>query len=170
VNGKILVACIGNIFFGDDGFGVEVARALAEAPLPEGVRVVDYGIRGLDLTYALMDPWQAVIFVDVVCRGGLPGTLYMLKPDSTEPDASQCAALDPHALDPVQVLASARQLGEVNAEIYIVGCEPRDMGDELEGRMGLSREVSNAVPEAARMVRELVSTLQTITEPAGTIN
>lgn len=167
---RILVACIGNIFFGDDGFGVDVARELASAPLPEGVRVVDYGIRGLDLTYALLEPWQAVIFVDAVHRGGPPGTLYLLKPESSDAEVGQRVALDPHALDPVQVLASARALGPVSAEIYVVGCEPGELGDEFEGSMEISAQVAKAVPEAARMVHELVSTLVPLAEPAGKAN
>jgi hydrogenase maturation protease len=157
VSDQILVACIGNIFFGDDGFGVEVARALASRPLPEGVRIVDYGIRGLDLTYALLEPWKAVIFVDAVCRGERPGTLYLLEPQGTH---HGFASLDPHALNPVQVLAAARSLGTVTAAIYIVACEPHDLGDELEGRMGLSPEVEAAVPEAVRLVDERVALLR----------
>jgi hydrogenase maturation protease len=151
---QILIACIGNIFFGDDGFGVEVARALASTCLPKGIEVRDYGIRGLDLTYALLEPWKAVIFVDAVSRGAAPGTLYTLQPRDRE-GATASAGLDPHALNPVQVLAAARSLGRVTAEIYIVACEPRDLGDEVEGRMGLSPEVTAAIPEAVRMVKGL---------------
>ncbi|MGH7848434.1 MAG: hydrogenase maturation protease, partial [Candidatus Binatia bacterium] len=73
---KILVAGIGNIFLGDDGFGVEVARELAKRKLPESVRVVDFGIRGFDLAYALLDGYDLTILVDAAPRGGLPGTLY----------------------------------------------------------------------------------------------
>jgi hydrogenase maturation protease len=161
---QILVACIGNIFFGDDGFGVEVARALAAAPLPAAVKVIDYGIRGLDLAYALLDPWSAVILVDAVARGGKPGTLYTLEPQLTED--SQSASLDPHALDPVRVIRCARSLGEVNARIYIVACEPQDLGDELEGRMELSPAIEAAIPGAVRMVRDLIATISQVAEPA----
>jgi hydrogenase maturation protease len=154
---RILIACIGNVFLGDDGFGVEVARALAATQLPSDVKVVDYGIRGLDLAYTLLDPWQAVVIVDAVARGGTPGTLCRLQPTDTN---SEDAALDPHSMDPVRVLNTARMLGEVQAEIYIVGCEPHDFGDELEGRMGLSAAVQAAIPEAARMTSELVTNLK----------
>jgi hydrogenase maturation protease len=156
MSGGILIACIGNIFLGDDGFGVEVARTLRTMELPEGVTVVDYGIRGLDLAYALLDPWQAVVMVDAVARGGEPGTLYRLQPGDEQPAE---VALDPHAMDPVRVLNLARSLGAIETAIYIVGCEPNDFGDELEGRMGLSAAVAAVVPEAARMVLELAAQL-----------
>jgi hydrogenase maturation protease len=85
---RVLVACIGNIFLGDDAFGVEVAQRLAGRGLPEGVRVVDFGIRGLDLTFALLDDYEAVILVDATPRGGDPGTLYVLELDGGEPSSS----------------------------------------------------------------------------------
>lgn len=168
MNDGILIACIGNIFFGDDGFGVEVARALASTCLPKGIEVRDYGIRGLDLTYALLEPWKAVIFVDAVCRGAQPGTVSLLQPAGAHRDEARSTGLDPHALDPVQVLASARSLGTVTAEIYILACEPRDLGDELEGRMGLSPEATAAVPEATKMVKELAFELLRSLEQVGT--
>ena len=78
---KILVAGVGNIFLGDDAFGVEVARALSGRPLPEGVTVKDFGIRGFDLAYTMLDAWDTVILVDALSRGEAPGTLYLLEPD-----------------------------------------------------------------------------------------
>ena len=155
---EILIACIGNIFLGDDGFGVEAARALAAAGLPPQVQVIDFGIRGLDLAYALLDPWRAVVLVDAVPRGGTPGTLYLLQPEGS--GAEDQPGIDPHSMDPVRVLATARSLGDVTAEVYIVGCEPLDFGDELEGRMELSPQVAAAVPEAVAMVQDLVARLQ----------
>lgn len=159
----VLVACIGNIFLGDDGFGFEVAQALAGCALPAGVEVVDYGIRGLDLAYALLRPWAAVILVDALARGGAPGTLYLLQPAETQKPETR-SGLDPHAMDPVQVLETARSLGEVHADIYIVGCEPQDFGD-LDGRMGLSPPVAAAVPEGARMVLEVAARRITTVAP-----
>ncbi|HEY4358531.1 MAG TPA: hydrogenase maturation protease [Acidobacteriaceae bacterium] len=149
-----LVAGIGNIFLGDDGFGCAVARELAGMSLPVGTKVVDYGIRGLDLAYALLDPYETVIFVDAISRGEAPGTIYLLQP--VRPGEDGEAALDPHSMDPVHLMAMARSLGEIRAEILIVGCEPLDFGDEIEGRMELSPAVAAAVPEAARMVLELI--------------
>jgi hydrogenase maturation protease len=121
------------------------------------VRVIDFGIRGLDLAYALLDPWQAVILVDAVPRGGAPGTLYLLQPEN---QADDVRGIDPHSMDPVRVLATARSLGDVTAEVYIVGCEPLDFGDELEGRMELSPQVAAAVPEAVAMVQDLLARLK----------
>jgi hydrogenase maturation protease len=152
---QILIACIGNIFLGDDGFGVEAARVLAAEPLGTGVKLIDFGIRGLDLAYALLHPWQYVILVDTIARGGAPGTLYLLQPSEREM-ASNDTGLDPHSMDPVRVLAMARSLGEVSAEVFIIGCEPFDFGDELEGRMGLSQQVEMAIPGAVEMVHDLL--------------
>jgi hydrogenase maturation protease len=158
VSETILVACIGNLFLGDDGFGVEAAGALAGAGLGPDVRVVDYGIRGLDLAYAMSEDWRAVVMVDAIRRGGSAGTVYLLQPG--EQNEADGTGLDPHSMDPVSVLAMARSQGEVTAEIFIVGCEPLDFGDELEGRMGLSEPVRAAVPEAVAMVRGLIERLR----------
>jgi hydrogenase maturation protease len=105
---RVLVAGIGNIFLGDDGFGVEVVRRLAERPLPEGVEVKDFGIRGMDLAYALQDDYGLVVFVDATPRGGEPGTLYLIDPE-IEDDGE--ATLDTHGMDPVKVIKLSRALG-----------------------------------------------------------
>jgi hydrogenase maturation protease len=161
MNDGILIACIGNIFLGDDGFGYEVAKALSGVDLGSSVSVVDYGIRGFDLAYALLEPWQAVILVDVVARGGAAGTQYLLQPaDTASLGEGQVNNIDPHSMDPVRVLATARSLGKVSAEVFIVGCEPSDFGDELEGRMGLSEPVAAAIPETIKLLRDLVARLQ----------
>jgi hydrogenase maturation protease len=154
----ILVAGIGNIFLGDDAFGVEVARSLFKRHLPESVSVKDYGIRGFDLAYALLDPWHTVILVDALPRGEVPGTLFVMEPDlasmgrSTSPDM----AFNTHGMDPVRVLNLAASIGSISAEILIVGCEPHDFGDELEGRMGLSQAVHAVVADASDMVERLI--------------
>jgi hydrogenase maturation protease len=158
MNNSILIAGVGNIFLGDDAFGVEVARCLRKRTLPAGVSVIDYGIRGFDLAYALLDPWHAVIIVDAMPRGGDPGTLYTLEPDMSslgDPQASDMT-MNPHGMDPVRVLNLAASMGTVSAHVYVVGCEPADLGDELEGRMGLSPLVQSVVEEAADMVERLV--------------
>jgi hydrogenase maturation protease len=151
---RTLVAGIGNIFLGDDGFGCEVVRALVHAEIPVQTKVVDFGIRGLDLAYALLEPYETVIFVDAIARARTPGTVYLLQPVDTV--GYKETALDPHSMDPMHLMAMARSLGEITADIFIVGCEPLDFGDELEGRMELSEPVALAVPEAARVVLGLI--------------
>jgi hydrogenase maturation protease len=150
---RILVAGVGNIFLGDDGFGVEVSRRLAQRSLPEGVRVVDFGIRGLDLTYALLDGWDAAIFVDAAPRGGPPGTLYVLDPQA---DTSAPPAIEPHGMDPMKVLALAGTLGGTPPVLRVVGCEPASVGDF---EMGLSPEVQGAIDPAVALVEDLVTKL-----------
>lgn len=154
---SVLIACIGNIFLGDDGFGFEVAQALAGCPIPLEAEVRDYGIRGLDLAYVLLEDWKAVILVDAIKRDGASGSLYLLEPCETA--VPEGASLDPHSMDPASVLATARSLGGCRAPVYIVGCEPQDLGDEFEGRPGLSPAVAAAVPEAIAMIRQLVEKL-----------
>ena len=156
---KVLIACVGNIFLGDDGFGVEVARSLSKRQLPEGVSVKDYGIRGFDLAYALLDPWDLVIMVDALSRGEAAGTLYVIEPELNGP-ASANTALNPHGMDPVRVLSLAASIGAVTAQVLVVGCEPHDFGDELEGRMGLSSPIQGVVEAASDMILDLVATRQ----------
>jgi hydrogenase maturation protease len=158
MNATILVAGVGNIFLGDDAFGVEVVRSLTARPLPENVSVKDFGIRGFDLAYKLLDPWDTVILVDALPRGKTPGTLYALKPNlATLADpASPAMTLNPHGMDPLRVLNLAASMGTIPGQVYVVGCEPNDFGDELEGRMGLSPPVQAVVEEACNMVEELI--------------
>src|SRR5439155_12622652 len=146
---RVLVAGVGNIFLGDDAFGVEVVQRLARRPQPDGVRVVDFGIRGLDLTYALLDGCEAVVLVDATPRGGPPGTLYVIEPQvegSASPEPADLM-LDPHDLNPAKVLRLAATLGSLVQRILLVGCEPAELGGE-EGQMGLSDPVRLAVDEA----------------------
>jgi hydrogenase maturation protease len=156
--GRILIAGIGNIFFGDDAFGVEVARRLAGRPLPEAVRVVDFGIRGLDLAYALLDAHDAVILVDAVSRGGQPGTLYVLEPefDAAEAPDGPAPLVEPHALDPWKVLHLARSLGATLDRVLLVGCEPGPI-DPDDLRMEMSQPVQAAVGGAVRLIESLVT-------------
>jgi hydrogenase maturation protease len=153
---RVLVAGIGNVFMADDGFGVEVARRLAEREQPRGVVVADFGIRGLDLVYALGEGYDATIFVDAVPRGEAPGTLFVIEPELGAPD--EPVALDAHGMDPVKVLALAAQLGEAPERVLVVGCEPavRMSGDEEEIVGELSEPVRAALDEAVNMVETLV--------------
>lgn len=153
----VLIAGIGNIFLGDDAFGSEVARKLAQRSWPPGVRVVDFGIRGLDLVYALMDQHDHRILVDASPRGQTPGTLSLIEPDlnALQNPAAELPCIDSHAMDPVQVLRSVYALGANCERIVIVGCEPEDCGG-VDGRMGLSPAVQAAIEPACDMVTELV--------------
>lgn len=154
---RILIAGIGNIFLGDDAFGVEVVRALYKrAPIP-GVRVVDFGIRSLDLAYALLDPWESVILVDAVSRREAPGTLFTIEPDLTSihEETRSGIAVDAHSMDPVKVLQLAASMGQIPSKILVLGCEPGDCGGE-EGRMGLTEAVAASIPEAIRMLDDLL--------------
>ena len=153
---RVLVAGIGNIFMADDGFGVEVARRLASRDLPRGVEVADFGIRGMDLMYALGEGYDVAVFVDAVPRGEEPGTLFVIEPD-LEDDG--IVSLDVHAMDPVKVLNLARQVGEVPERVLVVGCEPavRMSGDEEELVGELSGPVAAAVDPAVEMVESLLA-------------
>lgn len=151
---SILVACIGNIFQGDDAFGCEVAKVLQSRVPEEDVRIVDYGIRGLDLTYALLDAPELTILVDAVSRGAAPGTLYTIEPDLHDLE-SEAAMVDAHALDPLQVLRAVKSMGGKLGRLLLVGCEPGDLGGE-EGRMGLTPPVEAVIVKAAEMVESLI--------------
>jgi hydrogenase maturation protease len=154
---RVLVAGIGNIFFGDDGFGVEVVRRLRERVLPDGVAIVDFGIRGLDLTYALVDGYDAAVLVDALPRGGPPGTLYVLEPDVATSDTP---SIETHGMEPMKVLRLASALVGRLPVLRIVGCEPAPPEEVGEMAMGLSPTVAAAVPEAVRVVETLVTQLQ----------
>ena len=164
---RILIACIGNIFLGDDGFGVEVARRLQSREYPESVQVVDIGIRGMDLAYTLLDDYYTLILVDAVPRGGQPGTLYLIEPDVANINAEQGAeagraALDTHSMDPVKVLAYARTLGARAIRTLLVGCEPTPVSGNSgyeEMQMGLSTPVQAAIDEAVKMIDSLIEQL-----------
>jgi hydrogenase maturation protease len=153
----ILVAGIGNIFLGDDAFGVEVARRLSGRNLPEAVRVTDFGIRGFDLAYALQDGYETTILVDACPHGEAPGTLYVIEPDLRElddPSAPQ-AVIEAHAMNPVNVLRMARAMNIEVKNVLLVGCEPETLGGE-EGQMGLSATVESAVDDAVKLVETLI--------------
>jgi hydrogenase maturation protease len=157
---RVLVAGVGNIFLGDDAFGAEVAQRLTRRPLPDGVRVVDFGIRGLDLTYALLDGYEAVILVDATPRGGRPGTLYVLEPDRGVPEAQGAGLLvQTHGMDPVKVLRLAAAMGGQVDRLFLVGCEPTPLDEAEETPMGLSEPVRAAVDEAVSLVESLVARL-----------
>lgn len=149
-----VVAGVGNIFLGDDAFGVEVAhRLLAGDPVPEGVLVADYGIRGMHLAYDLlaMKP-ETTILVDATPRGGEAGTLYLLEIEPQHVDAIEPGAIDSHGMQPEAVLGLLRTLGGHPGRVLLVGCEPA----AVDEHMGLSPTVAAVVDEAVGMVRNLL--------------
>ncbi len=155
---RILVAGVGNIFMGDDAFGVEVARRLAECELPAAVRVVDFGIRGFDLACALQDGYETTILIDAHPRGDAPGTLYLVEPALSEMglDQAENTDIDAHGMDPVKILRLAASMGGPLKKILLVGCEPQTLGPE-EGLMGLSEPVRGSLTEAVKMVESVIN-------------
>ena len=147
MSARILVAGVGNIFFRDDGFGVEAARRLSRQTLPDGVTVADFGIRGLHLAFEIVSGYDLVILIDAVARGGPPGTLYVLEPE-TEGSAG---GPDAHSMELKNVLAFVEQLGGHAPRMLIVGCEPSSM----EPGIGLCETTEGAVERAIGLVRSL---------------
>lgn len=153
---RILVAGIGNIFLGDDAFGVEVAKRLAARKLPEAVRVADFGIRGFDLVYALQDGYETTILVDACPRGQPPGTVFVVEPDLNSADgADQQGVVETHGMNPMNVIRMARAMNAPLKRLLVVGCEPATLGGE-EGHMGLSGPVEAALDEAVRVIERVV--------------
>jgi hydrogenase maturation protease len=151
---RILIAGLGNVFFGDDGFGVEVALRLGATRLPVGAQVIDFGIRSYDLAYALTSGrYDAAILVDATTRGGSPGDIYVLSP---EPDQSpEPAPANAHAMNPDTVLRMARTFGQLPGQVLVVACEAQTLGGE-DGQFGLSGTVNAAVDRAVTIVESLV--------------
>jgi hydrogenase maturation protease len=188
VTGRMLIAGVGNIFLGDDGFGVEVASRLATVELPDWVRVADYGISGMHLAYDLAEGYESTILVDATARGGEPGTVYVMELDTgalsvaAVPKAPKAATahevpaapeapgtpqtgsgiplLDAHGMQPDVVLGMLNLLGAEPGRVFLVGCEPASTSEGI----GLSEPVAAAVDEAVRIVLDLVSTADTITQ------
>src|SRR4051794_27468873 len=156
---RILVAGIGNVFRTDDGFGTAVAARLAGQPWPPGVRVTDYGIRGLHLAYDLLDPWDALVLVDAVPSRGRPGAVDVLRIGPEDVGAGR--PVDAHGMDPASVLAALAGLGgRLPERTVLVGCQVVDTGDGI----GLTPPVEAAVEAAATVVRDLVAAEVRLTE------
>jgi hydrogenase maturation protease len=183
MTGRTLIACLGNIFLGDDGFGVEVARRLAGQELPEGVRVTDYGIRGMHLAYDLAEGFDTTILVDATKRGDEPGTVYVIEPQPTRPPTGDhgtddgaggdaagggspleaMSLFNAHGMQPDVVLDMAGTLGADAGRVLVVGCEPAS----LEEGIGLSPPVAAAVDEAVRLVTRLVTAERPVEDTAA---
>ena len=171
MSGRILVAGIGNVFLSDDAFGVEVCHRLAGRALPEGVRVEDYGIRGIHLAYELLEGYDGLVLIDAVPMGEAPGTLAVIEPEieahasgATSPsprehgdgnDDSGVPMVDAHTMSPDVVLATLERLGGSVERVVIVGCQPADL---REG-MGLSPSVAGAIDGAVDLCLEVLTGL-----------
>jgi len=151
VTSRVLVAGIGNIFLGDDGFGPEVVRRMPAGP-GESARIVDYGIRGMHLAYDLLEDWDALVLVDAVPNRGEPGRLEVIR---AELDRDQPADLDAHGMDPAAVFAGVRALGGAVPPTVVVGCQVHS----TEEGIGLSDPVAAAVDPAVDAVRRVVTEL-----------
>jgi hydrogenase maturation protease len=154
----ILIAGIGNIFLADDAFGVEVAGRLAQQTFPVGVKVEDFGIRGFDLAYALMEGYETTILVDAFGGDGRPGTIFVVEPDVAEltSGAPQQGFIEPHGMSPMNVLRMAASMAGELKRVLLVGCVPETLGPD-EGQMGLSAPVRAAVEEGVKLVASLVT-------------
>jgi hydrogenase maturation protease len=163
---RVLVAGIGNVFLGDDGWGVALAGRLASRVQPRGVQVVDFGIRGMDLAYAMQDDYAAVVFLDATPRGRAPGTLYVIEPELDD----IATTVDAHGMDPVKVLALARTLGaETLPRTLVVGCEPQTRMSAEDERIvaELTEPVRASLDEAVTLVEDLLADLTTAKQTEG---
>jgi hydrogenase maturation protease len=151
---QILIAGIGNIFLGDDGFGCEVIRELASRSTPPEWTIKDFGSRSYDLAYALTKNFDTIILVDATQRGDAPGTLYHMEIDLGSLTQSEPPVTDAHAMNPVVALQMAKSVGEITAKIYLVGCEPAIVESE-DGQFGFSDPVQQAIPQAVAMIEQL---------------
>jgi hydrogenase maturation protease len=152
---RVLVAGVGNVFLGDDAFGVEVVRALLRSPAQAHVTVRDFGIRGLELAHTLLDGFDALLLVDTVQRGHPPGTLSVLEPDFAPAEPSPELLGPSHGVDPCRVFQLVQALGGALPTARLVGCEPFGFGSDEEPMLELSQPVRDAVGRAVPLVREL---------------
>ena len=153
---RILIAGIGNIFFGDDAFGPRLVRELSRRQWPNEVEIVDFGIRGIDLAFALLDDYRAAIFVDATSQGGEPGALYLIEVDDETRDGG-VARVETHNIDPVQVLSTVKAYGGTPPPLWVVGCEPASLESESGDVLQLSAPVEASIAAAIEMVESLVS-------------
>jgi hydrogenase maturation protease len=151
--GRTLVAGVGNIFLRDDAFGCEVVRLMAGQPVPDGVQIKDFGIRGVHLAYDLLDGCDLFVLVDAAARGEAPGTISVVEVEVPEPDPAASPVMDAHDLTPDSVFALLGSLGGRPGRSLLVACEPAD----VSAGMGLSEPVLQALPHAVRTVEEILA-------------
>jgi hydrogenase maturation protease len=155
---KVLVAGIGNLFLGDDGFGVEVVGRLARRPMPEGVLVADFGIRGVHLAFELLGGYDALVLVDAVPLEEAPGTIAVIEADLSDlapADDDLEPALDAHSMSPALVLRTLAGLGGTVDRVVVIGCQPAVLTEGI----GLSEPVAAAAEAALDVVDAVVHEL-----------
>ena len=150
---RTLVAGVGNIFLRDDAFGVEVIRLLAEHPVPDGVEIRDFGIRGVHLAYELLNGCDLFVLVDAAARGEPPGTVTVLEVEVPDPDPAAGPVMDTHSMTPDGIFALLGSLGGRPRRSLLVACEPAD----VSAGIGLSEPVEAALPHAVRTVEEILA-------------
>jgi hydrogenase maturation protease len=167
---RVLVAGVGNIFLGDDAWGVEVIRRLRAHEVPDGVHVEDFGIRGVHLAYEILNGYDTVILVDAAPRGEAPGTVYVMEIDPTATAATSndfgetgAGVMDAHRMDPASVVALVGSLGGAVGRLLLVGCEPESVEEGAE----LSAPVVGAVDEAIETIKELMGEDTDVSAIAG---
>ncbi|HET9533122.1 MAG TPA: hydrogenase maturation protease [Blastocatellia bacterium] len=167
---KILIAGVGNVLRGDDGFGVEVARRLMQGNSFSGdVEIFEAGIAGIAFVHELMNNYNALVIADAIDRGGEPGTLYLIEPDIPDPAGVEGSDLhrslvDAHYTEPSKALSLARALKVLPSKVYIVGCQPAQTDPGLE----MSEPVKNAVAVAIERIEALIVELNR-SRPSPTI-
>ena len=154
---KILVAGVGNIFLGDDAFGVEMIQRLRATPLSPEVTLTDFGIRSFDLAYAMADGYDVIILLDAISRGESPGTVSLIEPE-VQGFGDRGQPLDAHSTNPQRALQMAAALGGQLGRLYLLGCEPAVLETE-DGQIGLSEQVEAAIPNAIQMLLTLLQEL-----------
>lgn len=160
---RLLVAGVGNLLKGDDGFGVRAAEALkADRRLPSDVTVLETGIGGMHLVQELMQGYDAVLLFDAFERGGKPGQLFVLEPQL--PDLGNLSAgeqrdffAETHYAVPLRALTLAREIGALPPIIRIIGCQPED-ADAFGAPM--HPKVVEAIGPAVDLALEVIGNLK----------
>lgn len=147
---NILIACLGNIFYGDDAFGVEVAKSLAAKDLPENVKLIDFGIRGIDLAFELINDYELVVLVDTIKIGADAGSVFVFEPRMSGAESGNFA----HDLTPTKAMHIAARLKTKPKKMLLVGCEPVN----LEFNDEMSAEIEKAVAIAVEKILEIIET------------
>jgi len=158
---KILVAGMGNVLRGDDGFGIRVVDELKKNHnTPAEVDIYEAGIGGIGLVQELMNGYDALVVVDAVEKGAAAGTLFVIEPlehqTAITDEKLHASMVDMHYADPSKVLLMAKVLNVCPPKVFLVGCQPEYVDDAVEG---LRPPVEQAVPQAVEEVLSLIDEL-----------